>query len=96
MSEVEKNHHIVSYKTYLFILVGLLVLTGISVAVTQVELGPLAVTAALLLASAKSTLVLVYFMHLKFDSKIFAIMVGLVMFIFVVVIVITFLDYLFR
>ena len=93
---MEKNHHIVSYKTYLVILVALLILTGISVAITRVELGPLSVTAALLLASAKSTLVLIYFMHLKFDSKIFAIMVGLVLFVFVVVIVITFLDYLFR
>jgi cytochrome c oxidase subunit 4 len=74
----------------------LLILTGLSVAVTSVELGPLSVTIALVLASTKSALVLIYFMHLKFDSKIFAIMVGLVLFVFVVVIVITFLDYLFR
>jgi cytochrome c oxidase subunit 4 len=96
MSEQTKNHHIVSYKTYLIILISLLILTGLSVAVTSVELGPLSVTIALVLASTKSALVLIYFMHLKFDSKIFAIMVGLVLFVFVVVIVITFLDYLFR
>lgn len=95
MNETTK-HHIVSYKTYLYILVALLILTGLSVAVTSVELGPLAVTVALLLASTKSALVLIYFMHLKFDNKLFAIMVGLVLFVFVVVIVITFLDYLFR
>lgn len=95
MNEPAK-HHIVSYKTYLYILVALLILTGLSVAVTSVELGPLAVTVALLLASTKSALVLIYFMHLKFDNKLFAIMVGLVLFVFVVVVVITFLDYLFR
>ena len=96
MSDTINHQHIVPYKTYLYILLSLLVLTGLSVAVTSVELGPMAVTIALLLASTKSALVLVYFMHLKFDDKIFAIMVGLVLFVFVVVIIITFLDYLFR
>jgi cytochrome c oxidase subunit IV len=96
MSDTANHQHIVPYKTYLYILLSLLVLTGLSVAVTSVELGPMAVTVALLLASTKSALVLIYFMHLKFDNKIFAIMVGLVLFVLVVVIIITFLDYLFR
>lgn len=91
-----KNQHIVSFRTYFFILLGLLVLTTLTIAVTSVELGPLTVFAALLLASVKSILVLTYFMHLKFDEKLFGIMVGGVVLIFVIVIVITFLDYSFR
>ena len=92
----DKNHHIVSFRTYFFILMGLLVLTFLTVAVTSIELGPLTVFTALLLASTKSFLVLTYFMHLKFDEKLFRIMVGLVILVFIIVMVITFLDYSFR
>lgn len=90
------KHHIVPYKTYAIILLLLLVLTALSVAVTGIELGPLTVTAALLLATAKGLLVLVYFMHLKFDNIIYSIMVAFIMFSIISIIVITFLDYLFR
>ncbi len=95
MNEDNKKH-IVTYRTYLFVLLGLLVFTGLSILVTSVELGPLAVAAALILASLKSALVLTYFMHLKFDQRIYAAMVTLVFFVFLVLIVITFFDYSFR
>jgi cytochrome c oxidase subunit 4 len=95
MSEGNK-HHIVKYRTYLYVLLGLLTFTGLSVLVTSVELGPLAVVAALIFASFKSTLVLIYFMHLKFDNRIYTAMVSLVLFVFLVLIVITFFDYRFR
>ena len=90
------NNHIVPYKTYALILGILVMLTGISVAITQIELGVLTVTAALLLATVKSSLVLAYFMHLKFDRQFFAFMVIGVLLLIGVVIFITFLDYLYR
>ena len=92
----QEKHHIVTYKTYVIILLTLVVLTFISVAVTSIELGALTVTIALLLASVKSVLVLTYFMHLKFDHKIFAIMVVGIFAIIFIVILITFLDYYYR
>lgn len=88
--------HIVPYKTHIAVLAVLVVLTALSVAVTSIELGPLTVTVALLLATAKALVVLIYFMHLKFDNIIYSIMVGFVMFSIISIIVITFLDYLFR
>lgn len=94
--EKEKKHHIVSYRTYIVILLVLLVLTALSVLVTSFDLGPLAVSAALFFAAAKSTLVLLYFMHLKFDEPMLKIMVGAVVSIFIIILVITFLDYSFR
>ena len=90
------KHHTVSYKVYFIILLSLITLTLISVAVTRFDLGGLPVFVALTLATVKSILVLTFFMHLKFDQKLYAIMVGLVFFIFIVVVVITFLDYSFR
>jgi cytochrome c oxidase subunit IV len=90
------NHHIVPYKVYAQILGILVVLTGISVAVTQIELGVLTVTVALLLATAKSALVLLYFMHLKVKSRlILAFLLGIIILMGAVIIV-TFFDYLFR
>lgn len=95
MEENEK-HHIVSYKTYIYVLLALIVLTILSIEVTSIELGTLTVTVALLLASLKTGLVLYYFMHLKFDQRIYQIMVIGVIAIFIIVIVITFLDYFYR
>jgi cytochrome c oxidase subunit IV len=90
------NQHIVPYRTHLMVLLGLVILTMLAVAVTSVELGPLTVTVALLLATVKGLIVLIYFMHLKFDNVIYSIMVAFVMFSIISIIVVTFLDYLFR
>ncbi len=92
----DSSHHIVSYRTYGLILVLLLCLTGISVAVTQIELTRWTMAVALLLASTKSFIVLAIFMHLKFDEKIFRVMVAFVFLVFAAVIIVTFLDYAFR
>lgn len=92
----ETNHHIVKYRTYAYVLIALLIFTFVSVAITGINLGRMAVIAALILASAKSSLVLWYFMHLKYESTPLRIMVGLVLFLFVAVMIITFLDYIFQ
>jgi|WetSurMetagenome_2_1015567.scaffolds.fasta_scaffold953480_2 cytochrome c oxidase subunit IV len=92
----QEKQHIVSYKNNALVLVALLVLTFLTVAITSVELGPLNVTAALLIASLKVGIVLAYFMHLKFDHKIFRIMVVMVVLVFTSLIVVTFFDYLYR
>lgn len=91
-----EKHHIVSYRTYGLILLLLLTLTGISVAVTQIELSKWSTGMALLIAATKSAFVLAIFMHLKFDQKIYRVMATLIFLLIIVVIVITFLDYLFR
>jgi len=92
----DTTHHIVPYRTYGLILLLLLTLTGISVAVTQIELTKWSTAVALILATTKSTFVLAIFMHLKFDQKIFKIMASLIFLLLAVVIIITFLDYAFR
>jgi cytochrome c oxidase subunit 4 len=49
------------------VLCALLVLTVITVAVTYVDLGPLNLVVALVIAMTKATLVLLFFMHLRWD-----------------------------
>ena len=90
------KHHIVSYRTYLLILVALISLTLISVGITHIELREYTVAGALILACIKSYLVLTYFMHLKFESKMFRRMVMFVFALFLAVVFITFIDYLYR
>jgi cytochrome c oxidase subunit 4 len=92
----EEKHHIVPYHVYLLVLIALIALTFSSIWITSIELGELTVAAALIFACVKSYLVLTYFMHLKYDKRYIRIMVGFVFAIFLVVIIITFLDYLFR
>jgi cytochrome c oxidase subunit 4 len=92
----DTTHHIVPYRTYALILLLLLVLTGTSVAVTQIELTRWATVVALLIASTKSAFVLAVFMHLKFDQSVYKIMAISVVLLLISVIVLTFFDYGFR
>ena len=92
----EEKHHIVPYKTFVKVLLALVALTIASIGITSIELGEWSVAGALLFAVVKTYLVLTVFMHLKFDKPYIRIMVGFVFSIFVVVIIITFLDYYYR
>lgn len=95
MSE-DKHPHIVEYKNHLLVLLLLIGFTVLTVAITSVELGPYNTAAAMLIASIKAVIVLMYFMHLRFDQKIYRIMATIVFAIFAAVIVVTFFDYLYR
>jgi cytochrome c oxidase subunit 4 len=93
-----KNHenHITSYSLNLTVLLILLILTTISILAIKMHLGAFTVALALIIASVKVTIVLTYFMHLKFENLMLRLMVGGVFLLFAIVIVITFIDYYFR
>lgn len=93
-----ENHknHITSFMLNWTVLLVLLILTTISVLAVEIHLGAFTVALALLIASAKVTIVMTYFMHLKYEGIILRIMVGGVFLLFAAVIVVTFSDYYFR
>lgn len=62
-------HHIIPLKTNFMVLVALLVMTVITVAAAQVDFGALNTIIAMAIASVKAALVLMYFMHLKYDDR---------------------------
>lgn len=95
-NDSETQVHIVKYSTYFFVVLGLITLTLTSYAVTRVQIGHYAVTIALLIAATKSSLVLWHFMHLKYEKKVIIFMIGIVLFLFVAVLIFTFLDYTLR
>lgn len=64
------NVHILSYGKLLSVLLALLALTGITVAMSWVDLGVLNVWVTLLIASTKASLVLLFFMHFKYEGRV--------------------------
>ncbi len=48
-------------------------MTGVTVGISYVDMGFFNVPMALLIASTKSTIVLLFFMHLKYEGKVIAI-----------------------
>jgi cytochrome c oxidase subunit 4 len=88
--------HISSYKSHAIVLIVLLILTTISVSVTGFHLGAFSVAVALIIASVKVRTVISYFMHIRFEGLFLKLMVTGVFIIFGLIIIITFIDYLFR
>ncbi|MEI6883109.1 MAG: cytochrome C oxidase subunit IV family protein [Bacteroidota bacterium] len=88
--------HITDYRVYGWVLLALLILTTITITVTWIDLSALTVLVALVIASVKSFIVLRYFMHLKFESKLFTVFVVMVLSIYILVIGLTFFDYVLR
>ena len=63
------SEHILSSKLYYGIWIGLLILTGTTVGVARIDLGPWNIVVALAIASLKAVLVVLFFMHLKYTSE---------------------------
>ncbi len=91
-----QENHISSDSTNWTVLLILLILTTISILAIKIHLGSFTVALALIIASVKVTIVLTYFMHLKFENTLLRLMVGGVFLLFAIVIAITFIDYYFR
>ena len=63
------SEHIMSSKFYYTIWITLLCLTGITAAVSFVDLGPFNAVVALVIATLKALLVVLFFMHVKYTSE---------------------------
>jgi len=63
------SEHVMSSKFYYTIWIALLCLTVITAAVSFVDLGPLNVVVALVIATVKALLVVLFFMHVKYTSE---------------------------
>jgi len=88
--------HIVPKSILLSVFGALIVLTGLTVGVAYVPLGPLTVPVALGIAGAKATLVVLFFMHLKYDNPVNGLTFTIGTIFVVVFVTITLLDTAFR
>ena len=89
-------HALVPYGVYWKVWAVLIALTAVTVAVSYVDMRHVTVLTATLIATVKATLVLLYFMHIRFEQRLFAIMVVAILLTYAVFIGLTFLDYGFR
>ena len=105
-SELEHQHHVVSPITYATILGALLVLTGLTVLASYFDLGEWHIAQgvtlfwnpviALLIACTKMTLVVLFFMHIKYSRRLTKLTVASGLFVFLVLISMTLTDYMSR
>ena len=88
--------HIVSPKIYLTIFLVLLVFTATTVGVSFIDMGIFNPIVALLIAATKMTLVVLFFMHVKYSSKLTKLTVISGLFTFLALISMTLADYISR
>jgi cytochrome c oxidase subunit IV len=96
MVESQHTNHVTPLKVYLTVATLLFVFTGLTVAISKVHLGPWNAIVALAIASIKGLLVALFFMHLFYDKKIYALIVGTAFVILAIFIGLTMADVLRR
>jgi cytochrome c oxidase subunit 4 len=92
----DSAEHIIGYKKLAAVWVGLLALTTVTVLVSRIDLGAGKVWAALAIACVKSGLVIAFFMHMKYEARLFRIILFVALVTLAVFIGVTFFDVLYR
>jgi cytochrome c oxidase subunit 4 len=96
MANNSTNEHSAGYGLYVMVWFSLIGLTMITATVAGINLGSITLVVALTIAVAKATLVGNYFMHLKFEGRVFKIFILVCIIIFIIMITLTFTDLSFR
>jgi cytochrome c oxidase subunit 4 len=96
MSSQGHQHHIVPAKTYLHILIALLILTIITVGAARINFGFFNTVIALGIASVKAALVAAFFMGLKYDERLYAVIIVTGVFLLMLLFTTSYVDFLTR
>jgi cytochrome c oxidase subunit IV len=86
------EHHIVPKRIYIAVFVALIVLTWVTTWVSTVDLGRWNIFVALAIAIVKASLVILFFMHVKYSSRLTKMMVGAGLFWLILLLFITMTD----
>jgi cytochrome c oxidase subunit 4 len=90
------QHHIVTPLQYLYVFATLLFFTGVTVWAAYVPFGIFNPVIALGIASFKATIVILFFMHAAYQSRLIKMTIGAGFFMFLVLITMTMSDYVSR
>jgi cytochrome c oxidase subunit IV len=85
--------HVLPKSTYYTIFLSLMVLTVLTVAAAFVNLGSANFPIAIAIAITKATLVVLFFMHVKYSSRMTKMVVGIAIFFLLTMIGLTMTDY---
>ncbi len=92
----EGEHHIVSPTQYLAVYITLLVATALTVGAAFIDLGAFNPVLAIAIACFKSVVVILFFMHVYYVSRLTKLTVAAGFFTFLVLIMMTLSDYMSR
>ena len=88
--------HVVPMRIYVGIWAALMIFTGLTVFAASIELHVFNIVLALLIATIKGTLVVLFFMHLRYSTKLTMVTVVAAMFFLFLLLALTMTDYLSR
>jgi len=92
----EAEHHIVTPKVYLAVYIMLLIATGLTTGAAFIDLHEFNPVLAIAIACFKSVLVILFFMHVYYVSRLTKLTVAAGFFTFIVLITMTLSDYMSR
>ena len=92
----QHEQHIVSPKVYGVIFVALLLCTALTVGASYLEMGIFNPIVAIAIAVFKAVIVVLFFMHVKYSSRLTKLTVAAGFFTFIVLITMTLTDYMSR
>lgn len=90
------SEHIVAKKTYVGVFAALMALLGATVVIAYIHLGKLNIIVALTIAVIKATLIILYFMHVRYNSRLLWVFVGAGFFWLMILFALSFSDFLTR
>jgi cytochrome c oxidase subunit 4 len=92
----DKERHIVRPRTFVLVWISLVILTGVTILAAEMRMGEWSMLANLLIASTKASLVLWFFMHLKYEKRIFKVLFLVPIATITIIIGMTFFDIWYR
>jgi len=85
--------HVLPVRLYLAVFFGLLALTATTVGAAFVDLGPLNNIVAMTIAVLKATLVILFFMHVRYSTHLTGVVIASGIFWLVIMVGLTLVDY---
>jgi cytochrome c oxidase subunit 4 len=96
METSHEETHLIPFRVYFIVWAVLLVLTAITVGAHYADMGHVAILTAIMIASLKVSLVVLYFMHVRFESPLVIVMILAVIGTYAIFVMLTFSDYFYR
>lgn len=96
MTESSEERRVAGYGLYVRVWAALVALTVVTVSVNGLDMKKFALFTAMLIATVKAGLVILYFMRVRFEKRIIPVMILFVLSVYAIFIFLTFADYSFR
>ena len=92
----EEAHPLVPVRVYFAVWSALILLTALTVGVSLLDMKNVTVLVAMIIATTKATLVVMYFMHIRYEKPLYVAMIAAVLGTYAIFISLTFSDYWYR